>query len=340
MKRLLLFGIWLFIIACPSALADDSRPVFVQITELQNNGYRITWNIPATMPSDNLPSVVLPEDCAAAGGTPAASYAGGAIYSCSAPLSGREIKITYPRYRSPFSAMIRLRLLSGGEQVGLLTPSEAAWRVPDAETAAGVARQYLMIGIEHILAGKDHLLFLVCLLWIAGDFRRVLVTITGFTLSHSVTIALSALNILNLPVPPIDAAIALSIVFLAREIALGRRNSLTWNHPVAVSASFGLLHGLGFAAVLGDVGLPQTQLLTGLLFFNVGVEVGQLVFLGLIGLLVLTVRAMIRNYMAGSPEGAVFDMNRLRILAAYAVGLVSTWWLIARINQFVPGGWI
>lgn len=205
--------------------------------------------------------------------------------------------------------------------------------LPDAETTSGVARKYAVIGIEHIWKGWDHLLFLVCLLWIAGDFRRVLVTITGFTLAHSVTLALSALDILRLPVPPVEAAIALSIVFLAREIIIGRRNSLTWNHPIAVSSSFGLLHGLGFAAVLGQIGLPQTQVLTGLLFFNVGVEIGQVIFIagiaaaffGLKALFTFSERTHLINESLLAPA---------RLAAAYGVGIVASYWMIERILGF------
>ena len=323
-----------------SAQADDSRPVFVQIRELPNNGYRVTWTVPATMPADNLPVIRLPEDCRTPGADIAHSYAGAALYTCQTSLAGREITLVYPRYRAPFSAMIRLRTVSGSERVGLLSPSEDAWQVPAAETAGSVARQYLGIGIEHILAGKDHLLFLACLIWIAGDLKRILITITGFTLSHSVTIALSALGVLDLPVAPVDAAIALSIVFLAREIALGRRESLTWNHPIAVSASFGLLHGLGFAAVLGDVGLPEEQLLTSLVFFNVGVEIGQLIFLGLAGLIVVTARTMIARFAEGEHRVLSVHHDRIQVAVAYMIGLVSTWWLIARISQFSPEGLI
>ena len=158
------------------------------------------------------------------------------------------------------------------------------------EEVTTVAVQYTWLGMEHIWIGFDHLLFVLCLIWIAGSLRRILITITGFTLAHSVTLALSALQIVVLPVPPIEAVIALSVLFLATEIARGEggfngakgangaSGALTWRYPIAVSSTFGLLHGLGFAAVLNEIGLPQTELVTGLVFFNVGVEIGQVVF--------------------------------------------------------------
>jgi len=116
---------------------------------------------------------------------------------------------------------------------------------------------------------------LLCYRGIAGSLRRILATITGFTVAHSITPVLSALEWVRLPVPPV---MALSIVFLASEIIKGRRNNLTSRHPIAVSSAFGLLHGFGFAAVLSEVSLPQAELLTGLLFFNLGVEIRQVIF--------------------------------------------------------------
>ena len=161
--------------------------------------------------------------------------------------------------------------MTGENHTVTLTRGELVWRVPLREEVATVAVQYTWLGMEHIWIGFDHLLFVLCLIWIAGGIRRILVTITGFTLAHSVTLVLAALEVVSLPVPPIEAVIALSVLFLASEIARGKQDNLTWRYPIAVSSSFGLLHGLGFAAVLGEIGLPQTELVTGLVFFNVGV---------------------------------------------------------------------
>ncbi len=168
---------------------------------------------------------------------------------------------------------------------------------------------------------------MVCLLWIAGTTRRVLVTITGFTLSHSVTLILSALQVVTVPVKPVEAVIALSIVFLATEIARGKRDSLTWRYPIAVSSSFGLLHGFGFAAALSEIGLPQKELITGLLFFNVGVEIGQTLFaVGIVLLIHLLKR------MASRWQGQGGGLNeRLRLLISYGVGGLASFWMIERL---------
>jgi len=167
---------------------------------------------------------------------------------------------------------------------------------------------------------------------IAGTGRRILITITGFTIAHSITLALSALGLVRVPIPAVEAAIALSIVFLAVEIVRGDQNSLTYRYPIAVAASFGLLHGFGFAAVLGETGLPQTEIPAALLFFNLGVELGQILF----------VVAVISAYQAIRVTARLlFDceisLDRLRNLempAAYAVGILASFWMIQRISTF------
>ncbi|MEL7186879.1 MAG: HupE/UreJ family protein, partial [Pseudomonadota bacterium] len=201
---------------------------------------------------------------------------------------------------------------------------ERRFVMPGKETAASVAGQYTWLGAEHIWIGFDHLLFLLCLIWIAGTWKRILITVTGFTIAHSLTLALSALEIVRLPVPPVEAAIALSVLFLAVEVTKGRRDSLTWQHPIAVSSSFGLLHGLGFAAVLGEIGLPQTEVLTGLIFFNVGVELGQVAFALGVVLLLRVATALLGESM----------QHHARPVMGYAVGCLSAYWLIGRVVAF------
>jgi hydrogenase/urease accessory protein HupE len=222
--------------------------------------------------------------------------------------------------------------LSGETHSILASPKQTEVSIPEKESFGAVARDYLWLGVQHILGGYDHLLFLVCLMLIAGTGRRILITITGFTIAHSVTLVLSALGVVHVPIPPVEAAIALSIVFLAVEIVRGDPSSLTYRYPIAVSSSFGLLHGFGFAAVLGETGLPQTEITTALLFFNVGVEIGQIVF----------VVAIIAIYQAIRHVGSAFldrgvsiaGLRSLQTPAAYAVGMLAAFWLIERIASF------
>jgi hydrogenase/urease accessory protein HupE len=326
--------------ATTPAQAHESRPVYLEIIETQNNTYRMSWKIPPSVLSANLPNIQLPESCTIEGNSGGSEirpdgYEGRRLVRCLEGLPGAQIAIRFPVFNPSVSIMLKLRTASGEEHWGLLGPQAAIWHVPARETDSGVARQYTLTGIEHIWQGWDHLLFLVCLLWIAGSLRRILLTITGFTLAHSATLALSALNIVRLPVPPIEAAIALSVAFLAREIAIGRRASLTWQHPITVASSFGLLHGLGFAAVLQQIGLPQTRLLTGLVFFNVGVELGQVVFV----LTAIGVLAALRLLQARLlPTAVVAKMAHWKTSAqlggSYLVGIIASYWLIERVTGF------
>jgi len=227
--------------------------------------------------------------------------------------------------------LIRFQRLSGETHTAVLGPDESEWTLPPPESAGRVAREYLGLGLAHILEGGDHLLFLACLIFIARSTRRILVTVTGFTLAHSITLALATLGWVRLPVPPVEAAIALSIVFLATEIARQPRDTLTWRHPIAVSSSFGLLHGFGFAAVLREAGLPQLELPAALLFFNLGVEVGQVLFIAaLVGVWAL-LRGLLRGRLSLSgPE----LMERARLPVGYAVGWLASYWLFVRVASF------
>lgn len=341
MKRALLIGLTMIVngwgFSAP-VQADDSRPLYVEITEVEENTYTLQVKTPPTIPAFNAPAVALPEDCVEVrnpalqdtAGVRSARRAGQQCYRCEEGLSGRELSIQYPGYNPSVSTLIKLSFQTGEKHTVVLGPRETTWRVPEAETTSGVARDYARLGIYHIWAGKDHLLFLVCLLWIAGSLRRILTTITGFTLAHSVTLALSALDVIRVPVPPVEAVIALSVVFLATEIAKGRRNNLTWRHPIVVSSSFGLLHGLGFAAVLNEIGLPQTELVIGLLFFNVGVEIGQVLFA-----VVVTAGIYLLKRAAGhwASEHALED--RLQTVMSYSVGCIASLWLIERTANFL-----
>ena len=188
---------------------------------------------------------------------------------------------------------------------------------------------YIKIGIEHILIGLDHLLFVACLVYISGTRKKLLYTITGFTLAHSVTLFLSATNIIVIPIEPVEAVIALSIIFLAWEIAKNKQHSLSLRYPVLVSSSFGLLHGFGFAAVLSDIGLPETEKLLALLSFNIGVELGQLLFV-LALFLVVKFASVLYKWLKHKP----LTLAMLRLPISYLCGITATFWLIERLAAF------
>ena len=166
---------------------------------------------------------------------------------------------------------------------------------------------------------------------LAGTLRRVVITITGFTIAHSITLGLAALGLITVPVAAVEASIALSIVFVASELARGRRKTLTWRYPIAVSSTFGLLHGFGFASVLSEIGLPQTEVPAALLFFNIGVEIGQILFV-LVSLIVFhAARRLVRAVRELSYEQALARVQRP---AGYLVGTLAMFWTIERVSTF------
>ncbi len=327
----------LILFVSATAQAHDARPNYVQITETETNNFSVSWKVPSSMPGGALPYPTLPEDCAAerqpAWQQAGAEYVGQQVFRCQQGLSGRVVGIEFPIINPSLSTLYKIKLANGEEYLRILKPSETEWTVPDAENRFAVATEYTWLGIEHIWSGIDHLLFVACLLFIAKTSRRLLITITGFTVAHSITLALSTLDLVRIPTPPVEAAIALSVVFMAWEIAKGNDNSLAYRYPVAVSSSFGLLHGFGFAAVLRDIGLPQTELPTALLFFNVGVEIGQILFVLalLMGFYVLR-PAFVRLLRSGR-DGDVHWAS-LTAPASYLIGAVASWWMFERVVGF------
>ena len=324
-------------LAAATATAHDARPNYVQVTETELNTFSVMWKVPASMPGGALPYPTLPEGCKAerqpAWQLMGAEYLGQQVFRCDAGLSGRIVGIEFPAFNPSLSTLYKINLANGEEHLRILKPSETEWTVPDAEDRFAVATEYTWLGVEHIWGGIDHLLFVACLLFIARTPRRLLITITGFTVAHSITLALSALDLVRIPTPPVEAMIALSVVFMAWEIAKGNKNSLTYRFPVAVAGSFGLLHGFGFAAVLRDIGLPQTELPTALLFFNVGVEIGQILFvLALVAAFLVLRPALVR--LLRSARDSDVHWSSLTVPASYLIGAVASMWMIERVAGF------
>ncbi len=320
-----------------TAQAHDARPNYIQIVETQPLAFNVSWKAPASLPRASLPQPVLPDDCASEREPlwrqSGAEFLGQQSFRCDQGLGGRTVGIGFPGANPSLSTLYQVRLLTGEEHLRILKPSETEWRVPDAESRFSVAREYTDLGIEHIWIGVDHLLFVACLLFIARTARRLLITITGFTVAHSITLALSTLDLLRIPTPPVEAAIALSVVFMAWEIVKGDVSSLTHRYPVAVSSSFGLLHGFGFAAVLRDIGLPQTELPTALLFFNVGVEIGQLLFVLALVAAYFSLR-LVAVGLLRSNNNAVVHWSYLVTPASYLIGSFASYWMIDRVAGF------
>jgi hydrogenase/urease accessory protein HupE len=218
------------------------------------------------------------------------------------------------------ATLVKVYWLDGRSGIYWLTaaqPTAQLYSLDDPRGRGEIATAYTVLGVEHILTGYDHLMFVISLLFLVGFNRRLLYTITAFTLAHSLTLALAALGLLTLRSPPVEASIALSIMLVAGE-ALHERPTLARRWPAIVAFLFGLVHGLGFAGALKDIGLPQTHLPAALLTFNVGVELGQLFVVGV-------AYAAYRAF-AGWPKTAL-----ARKPALYAIGAVAAYWSLGRV---------
>jgi hydrogenase/urease accessory protein HupE len=225
--------------------------------------------------------------------------------------------------------LVRVERADGTVQLARVLPLDARFVVTATPGAFEVAQTYAVLGIEHILTGFDHLLFVLALVILVKGVRRLVVTVTAFTVAHSLTLVAATLGWVHVPGPPVEATIALSIVFVAAEIVRGRRGmeSLTERFPWVIAFVFGLLHGFGFASALSEVGLPQTAIPVALLLFNVGVEVGQLVFVGFVFATMAFARSVVRHFAAPQPTWAWR-------LPPYAIGGVAAFWAIQRIAAF------
>lgn len=311
------------------AQAHDARPLYLVIEQQEGGLYQATLAVPSSVAVDDLPQVNWPKNCnriSQSRSNTGFAYRSNELIHCGGGLDGKNIGFSYPRYNPSLATVIRMVPRDGPAKVAVLTPDKIAWTVPDRPGRWSVALEYLQLGIQHILGGIDHLLFVAGLLLLAGTLRRVVMVVTGFTVAHSITLSLAALKLINVPVAPTEAAIALSILFLAGEIARDSKDSLAFRYPLLVSSSFGLLHGLGFASALRSIGLPQTEIPSALLCFNLGVEVGQIAFILclLAGYRILTL-ACVRFPM---------PWEKLRVTMGYVLGIPASFWFIQRLVQF------
>lgn len=332
-RRILFF--WLLLLFAGSATGHDARPISIAITQqAESPSYAVRVQTPDAIGAP--PNLFLPDGCNRTSEHRVwvpGSILDQSVYVCDAVIDGRQIAIRFPAPNPSLSTVLRISLAGGVIHSTILGPGEERWLIPAQEEAGKVAAQYAWLGIKHIWFGVDHLLFVLCLLFIAGRsgikrWRRVLVTVSGFTVAHSVTLVLSALGIVVLPILAVEAVIALSIVFLGLELVRGDEASWTYRYPQSVAMSFGLLHGFGFASVLREIGLPQTELPVALLSFNLGVELGQVSFIALMVLSGWLVQGLLFNGRFRGRE------DTARVFAGYLVGMVSSYWLIDRTLAF------
>jgi hydrogenase/urease accessory protein HupE len=278
---------------------------------------------------------VLPESCSP-NRPPELRYDGRAwstvwLADCAQGLSGGWIAIEGLE-RTSTDAIVRYEPEPGRTRTHRLTSAETSFAVPADPGVLEVVRSYASLGVNHILQGADHLLFILALLLLIGDWRRLLLAVTAFTVAHSLTLAAASLGMLSVPAPPVEAVIALSIVFLAFELTLppGRRDPVTERFPWVVSFGFGLVHGLGFAGALREIGLPEGDIPLALFSFNLGVEIGQLMFIA--GVLAT---GLILTRLLRAPEALLAPGSPGLRVSAYVIGTLATVWMFDRVAGFI-----
>jgi hydrogenase/urease accessory protein HupE len=318
------------------AVAHALEPGFLEIQPLSGADWRVTWRKPQVNGAPMGIEAILPERCTPRRGRPPAfdgrAYLAGWIATCDGGLAGAEIRIEGLE-RTRTDVLFRYALDTGSAPEAVrLTAASPAFVIPEDAGAFGVFASYFSLGVDHILKGIDHLLFVLMLLLLIRDWRALLGAVTAFTVAHSLSLAAATLGWIVVPAPPVEAVVALSITFLSAELLhpQGEAKRLTERFPWAVAFAFGLLHGLGFARALLEVGLPQGDVPLALLSFNLGVEAGQILFIAVV--IALGV-ALARLYPAARAQLAPGARGFRAV--AYGVGTLAAFWVVERVAGFV-----
>jgi hydrogenase/urease accessory protein HupE len=312
-----------------AAPAHELTPALLSLTERSAGSYEVVWRVPIERARIGRLQVVWPPGVEREVGGERARLGDIEVerfrIRVAGGLAGRPLDVRATSGGNSGEVIVRIAALDGSALTGRIVPGREAFVVPSATSRLAVAGAYLRLGVEHILTGLDHLLFVLALTLLVSSPAALVKTITAFTAAHSLTLALASLGLLHIPGAPVEAVIALSIVFVARELWLLARGrpGLGARRPWPVAFAFGLLHGLGFAGALGQVGLPRTEVPLALLTFNLGVELGQLLFVGivLVGARLLA-RVRLRRVIPG------------RLVAAYGIGALASFWVLERVASF------
>jgi hydrogenase/urease accessory protein HupE len=319
------------ILATPTAQAHEVRPGFLELRETSPNTYSVLWKHPAGGEVQISIAPVFPEGCSFRSPdrqqmTPGAVIVRGTL-RCEGGLGGRTIAIAGLE-ATITDVLIRLHNADGRLESHLVRPTSPSVTLGGTTTTGQRVLAYLQLGVQHILLGIDHLLFVLGLLLIVQHRWMLVKTISSFTVAHSITLAIATLGYASAPLPPLNAGIALSILFLGPEIVRVWRGetSFTIRHPWVVAFAFGLLHGFGFASGLTSMGLPRAEIPLALLLFNVGVEIGQLFFV----VLILALERAFRMLEIRWPRA-------IELFPGYAVGSLGAYWTIQRTLVLLGG---
>ena len=307
------------------SFAHESQPGLLEIRQLGHNRYKVIWRAPIYYGRPHPARLQLPDNWQTIGEPTVRQLPDSALHHRIVKVEGASINgsvIRFPGLEATITdVFVRISRLDGSQSTLIVRPTrpfaelrgERPWYVSSGE--------YVGMGFYHILLGVDHLLFVLGLLIIVQGRRMLIKTITAFTVAHSITLAIATLGYASVPGPPLNAAIALSILFLGPEIVRVWRGetSFTIRHPWVVAFGFGLLHGFGFASGLSTVGMPTAEIPLALLMFNVGVELGQIVFVVLILLIYRSLKVLAFRW----PRWVDF-------IPGYAIGSLGAFWTIQR----------
>jgi len=331
LRQRFIVGVLLLLLTTPFALlADEFRPALLEIKEHEAGWVDVIWKLPMRRDQVLVLTPVLPEFLEQIGPGSVRQVPGARVETRTyragqQTLNGATLSIE-GLSAVPTDVLVRVRLLDGAEHSAILRSGSNTFTIPLQATRVDLAISYWHMGTIHILEGYDHLLFLLTLLLIVVGIWPLLKTVTAFTLAHSLTLALATLGLVHIPPVPTEAVISLSIVLLAVEVVHKNQGQLTLSerYPWFVAFTFGLVHGLGFAGALSEIGVPQNEVPLALLMFNLGVETGQVMFVVAVSLL-----------LAGLHR--LYSRSALTLVHAtpYAIGGIAMFWTIQRIELFL-----
>ncbi|MEP3225313.1 MAG: HupE/UreJ family protein [Parasphingorhabdus sp.] len=317
------------LLSTPAAHADELRPAYLEMDQLSQSEWTIRWKASAQSRLGRKGEAQIPQICENIGEANRRFIDTNIVTDqklrCDGPIAGQTIGLSGLAL-STTDALVRIKPLDGEIQTLRLTPDAPSAKIAKGDAITNVAWTYGLLGIEHILLGFDHLLFVVALVLLLKSGWLVTQTVTAFTLAHSLTLIGTTLGYFSLPSQPVEAIIALSIVFLAMEIIKAQRHNpddglrLSERYPWIVAFLFGLLHGFGFAGALAEIGLPQQAIPMALLTFNLGVEIGQLAIVAAAFLILALIRKARQQWLQPT-----------KLAASYGVGIIATYWFIERM---------
>lgn len=324
-------SIFVLLIFFHSVFADEIRPAFLELTQHSDTSYKVLWKKPSQGEAKSALKLepLFPQSAKIIGVKKISPTGSATLESYVIEDEGALINkpITIKGLETTSSdVLVRVHYLDGETEFIRVLPEAPNFTLTHESGFFNMASTYFILGVEHILEGFDHLLFVLALLLLVGNIRILIWTITAFTLAHTITLMLASLDMIYFSSRAVEATIALSIVFVAAEViyTMRGREHISKKYPWVIAFGFGLIHGLGFAGALKEIGLPQNEIVPSLIFFNVGVEIGQLIFVFAVLLLAWIVKKIVTQ--------GVF--RKAEMMTAYAIGSIASFWLIERMMPF------